>query len=268
MDAESVKREQREVYALGDYSWLSRWFMPAAETLAESCDVRPTHRVLDVAAGDGNAAVAAGRRGATVTATDLTPEQVRAGAKRCRADGLSVDWSVADAEDLPFADGSFERVVSTFGVVYAPRPRSAAGELFRVLAPGGVVGITAWTPGGFNDQVMAAAQRHMPSDAAEEPELSPEDWGDDATARARLAPFASAVDVTIRTLERRARSSSSLWAEARRHVPFLQSMAATMSADAFAAFGEAYRRIVDEHSRPDGGGITLAVEYAEIVARK
>ena len=154
--------------------------------------------VLDVAAGDGNVALAAARRGARVVATDLSPVQVRRGEARCAREGVDVEWRTADAERLPFADAVFDRVLSAFGVVAAPDPEAAAAELFRVCRPNGIVGLTAWPHGSYMG-ALAVAIRDAVGDAVyPDPDLG---WGDEEVVRARLHRHAETVTVTRRALE-------------------------------------------------------------------
>jgi SAM-dependent methyltransferase len=183
----------KDFWALGDYPEVAKRFVPAAEALVTACDVGVGVRVLDVAAGDGNVAVAAAGTGARVTATDFAPSLVDAGRARTAALGLDVRWEEADAEALPFADGAFDVVTSAFGLMFAPRPEVAIAEAFRVTRPGGAVGLTAWTPDGFTGQVTALMGEYLPVPMGTD---RPIDWGIETTVRRRLAPHSSGLDVT------------------------------------------------------------------------
>jgi SAM-dependent methyltransferase len=148
-DAE-LKARHRAMWASGDYpSMVETFLTPLGPRLVEACDVGPDMRVLDVAAGTGNAAIPAAARGATVTASDLTPELLEAGRARAEAEGVQLEWVEADAEDLPFEDGSFDVVISAIGAMFAPHHRATADELVRVCRPGGTVGLLSWTPEGM-----------------------------------------------------------------------------------------------------------------------
>jgi len=145
-DAE-LKARHRKMWASGDYPrMVETWLLPLGPRLVEACDVRAGQRVLDVAAGTGNASLPAAERGARVTASDLTPELLEAGRRRAEAQGLDLEWTEADAEDLPFEDGSFDVVMSTIGVMFAPHHQDAADQLVRVCRPGGTIGLLCWTP--------------------------------------------------------------------------------------------------------------------------
>ena len=142
------------MWALGDYSKLSEILRPAALALCDACAVSAGQEVLDVAAGDGNFALACAAEGASVVATDLSPAMVELGRARSEAEGYDVEWVLGDAEALPFAAERFECVGSVFGAMIAPRPEVVARELFRVVRPGNTVGMTAWTPGSFSSELF------------------------------------------------------------------------------------------------------------------
>ncbi|WP_027008381.1 class I SAM-dependent methyltransferase [Conexibacter woesei] len=188
-----LKERMKDFWALGNYPEVAKRFVPAAEKLVAACDIGVGDRVLDVAAGDGNVAVAAAQTGARVTASDFTPRLLAAGRERTEALGLEVRWEEADAEALPYPDGMFDAVTSAFGLMFAPRPEVATAEAFRVTAPGGVVGLTAWTPDGFTGQITALMGEYLPVPMGTD---RPIDWGIETTVRKRLEPHASALEVT------------------------------------------------------------------------
>jgi len=145
-----LKARHRTMWASGDYPLMVDTFLlPVGQRLADALPITPGVRVLDVAAGTGNASVPAAQRGAHVTATDLTPELLEAGAQRPEAQGLDLDWMPADAEDLPFEEDAFDIVMSCIGVMFAPFHQTAADELVRVCRPGGTIGLLSWTPEGM-----------------------------------------------------------------------------------------------------------------------
>jgi SAM-dependent methyltransferase len=148
-DAE-LKARHRKMWASGDYPLMvETWLTPLGPRLADACRVGPGTRVLDVAAGTGNASIPAALAGAHVTASDLTPELLQAGRARAAAAGVELDWVEADAERLPFDDASFDVVMSAIGVMFAPHHQLAADELVRVVKPGGTIGLLSWTPEGM-----------------------------------------------------------------------------------------------------------------------
>jgi len=145
-----LKARHRAMWASGDYpSMVETFLLPLGPRLVAACEIGPDMRVLDVAAGTGNAAMPAARRGAKVTASDLTPELLAAGEEHAVSAGLHLEWVEADAENLPFDDGSFDVVMSAIGVMFAPHHQVAADELVRVCRPGGTIGLLSWTPEGM-----------------------------------------------------------------------------------------------------------------------
>jgi len=148
-DAE-LKGRHRAMWASGDYpSMVETFLLPLGPRLVEACGIGPGMRVLDVAAGTGNASLPAAQRGAEVTASDLTPELLEAGERRAAAEGLELAWVEADAERLPFEDASFDVVMSAIGAMFAPHHQLVADELVRVCRPGGTIGLLSWTPEGM-----------------------------------------------------------------------------------------------------------------------
>jgi SAM-dependent methyltransferase len=145
-----LKTRHRAMWASGDYpSMVETFLLPLGPRLVEACGIGPGMRVLDVAAGTGNASIPAAERGASVTASDLTPELLEAGRRRAEAAGLQLDWVQADAEHLPFEDGSFDVVMSSIGAMFAPHHQEVADELVRVCRRGGTIGMLNWTPEGM-----------------------------------------------------------------------------------------------------------------------
>jgi SAM-dependent methyltransferase len=151
------------MWALGDYPALAADIIPGlGQILVTACRVRAGDRVLDVAAGSGNAAIPAAHAGARVVASDLTPELLAAGQRRAAQQGIELEWRQADAEALPFGDGEFDIVMSCLGVMFAPHHQASADELVRVCRPGGTVGLVNWTPEGFIGQMFAAMKPYAP----------------------------------------------------------------------------------------------------------
>jgi SAM-dependent methyltransferase len=145
-----LKARHRAMWASGDYpSMVETFLTPLGPRLVEACGIGSGMRVLDVAAGTGNASIPAAERGASVTASDLTPELLEAGRRRAEAQGLELEWVEADAENLPFEDSSFDVVMSAIGAMFAPHHQEAADELVRVCRPGGTIGLLSWTPEGM-----------------------------------------------------------------------------------------------------------------------
>src|SRR5918998_251909 len=145
-----LKARHRKMWASGDYpSMVETFLLPLGPRLVEACGIEEGMRVLDVAAGTGNASIPAAQRGAQVTASDLTPELFDAGRERAKREGVELEWVEADAENLPFEDESFDVVMSSIGAMFAPHHEDVADELVRVCRPGGTVGLLSWTPDGM-----------------------------------------------------------------------------------------------------------------------
>ena len=161
-DAE-LKTRHRAMWGSGDYARMVETFLvPVGQRLAGACDIAQGTRVLDVAAGTGNASIPAARRGAQVTASDLTPALLEAGKRRPDADGLDIEWVEADAERLPFEDESFDVVMSAIGVMFAPHHQDAADELVRVCRPGGTIALLSWTPEGMLGALFRTMKEFAP----------------------------------------------------------------------------------------------------------
>lgn len=160
---DELKTKHRGMWASGDYPRMVETFLlPLGPRLVEACEIGPGMQVLDVASGTGNAAIPAAQRGAVVTASDLTPELLEAGRARPEAQGLDITWTPADAENLPFEDGSFDVVMSSIGVMFAPHHQAAADELVRVCRPGGKIGLLSWTPEGMIGALFATMKPFAP----------------------------------------------------------------------------------------------------------
>src|SRR5687768_14482861 len=145
-----LKARHRAMWASGDYpDMVETFLLPLGPRLVEACGIGPDVRVLDVAAGTGNASIPAAQRGARVTASDLTPELLEAGRARAEGEGVELEWVEADAENLPFEDGSYDVVMSSIGAMFAPHHQAVADELVRVCRPGGTIGMLNWTPEGM-----------------------------------------------------------------------------------------------------------------------
>ncbi|HEY8582115.1 MAG TPA: class I SAM-dependent methyltransferase [Capillimicrobium sp.] len=159
-----LKTRHRAMWASGDYpQMVESWLLPIGERLAAAAGIGAGDRVLDVAAGTGNASLPAARRGAKVTASDLTPELLEVGRARAEAEGLELEWAEADAEHLPFADASYDIVMSAIGVMFAPHHQAAADELVRVCRPGGRVALLCWTPDGMLGELFKTMKPFAPA---------------------------------------------------------------------------------------------------------
>ncbi|MFF5703765.1 class I SAM-dependent methyltransferase [Streptomyces sp. NPDC012794] len=195
----ALKAKHRAMWALGDYPAVAtRLVAPLGPVLVEACGVKEGDRVLDVAAGSGNASIPAALAGGEVVASDLTPELLAVGRQEAAARGARLSWQEADAEALPFEDGTFDTVMSCVGVMFAPHHQAAADELVRVCRPGGTIGLVSWTPEGFIGQMFAAMKPYAPPPppGAQPPPL----WGREEHVRTLLGDRVTDVDARRRTL--------------------------------------------------------------------
>lgn len=203
-DLQALKTRQQGAWASGDYAVIGTTLQIVGEQLAEACDLRFDEEVLDVAAGNGNATLAAARRGCAVTSTDYVPGLLERAAERARAERLEVHFQTADAEALPFEDAVFDAVLSTFGVMFTPDQPRAAAELLRVCRPGGRIGLANWTPEGFVGQMFKVLGYHLPPPAGVQP---PSLWGTEAHLRQLFGDGAAQIRTTTRQFNFRYRSA-------------------------------------------------------------
>lgn len=191
-DLAAIKTRQQAAWSSGNYAVIGTTLQIVGETLCEAADVRSGERVLDVAAGNGNATLAAARRFARVTSTDYVPTLLESGKLRAEAEGLDVTFKTADAENLPFSDGSFDVTLSTFGVMFTPNQVKAAQELLRVTRPGGRIALANWTPAGFVGQVFATLGKHVPPAPGLKP---PSLWGTQPWLEDQFAAAAKKIEI-------------------------------------------------------------------------
>jgi ubiquinone/menaquinone biosynthesis C-methylase UbiE len=262
VDLAALKARQQSAWASGDYAVIGTTLQIVGEELCEALDVRGGERVLDVAAGNGNASLAAARRWCSVVSTDYVPTLLERARERASAERLEIDFQEADAEALPFAEGSFDVVVSTFGVMFTPDQERTAGELLRVCRPGGRIGLANWTPEGFIGQVFKVIGTHVPPPAGAR---SPAQWG----TRARLSELFDAHAASIRLAQRhfvfRYRSPEHWLDVFRRYYgPLLKTFAA-LAPGAQSALERDLLALVQSFNRSSDGTMVVPGEYLEVV---
>ena len=262
-DLVALKSRQQGAWSSGDYAVIGTTLQIVGESLCEAMDLRAGQSVLDVAAGNGNATLAAARRWCDVTSTDYVAALLDRGRDRARAEHLDVTFLPADAEALPFADASFDAVLSTFGVMFTPDQDRAAAEMLRVCRPGGRIGLANWTPDGFIGQVFKTLGSHLPPPAGVK---SPALWGTEA----RLAElFAGArVQATSREFVFRYRSPQH-WLEVFRtwYGPVLKAFAALDPAGQ-ARLEADLLALIDRLNRSGDGTMVVPGRYLEVVIVK
>jgi SAM-dependent methyltransferase len=185
MDIATIKQRQQAAWASGDYAAVGSRLLLTAELLCEAVDLRAGERVLDVACGNGNAALAAARRFCQVTGVDYVPELLERARERVQAEGLEATFQEADAEDLPFPDNSFDVVLSTCGAMFAPDQERTAAELLRVCRPGGRIGMVNWVPDGYVGELFRTIGRYLPPPLGLRP---PVQWGSEERLRKLFGP--------------------------------------------------------------------------------
>jgi SAM-dependent methyltransferase len=260
----AVKEKQQATWAAGDYAVIGTSLQIIGERLCEAVDVSAGWKVLDVAAGNGNAALAAARRGCEVTATDYVEALLDRARRRADADGLPLATKVADAEDLPFEEGSFDAVLSTVGVMFTPDPERAAGELRRVVRRGGRIGLANWTAEGFVGQMFKIVGHHVPPP---EGVPSPLQWGTDARVEALLGAECD-LEITRRTFAFRFRSAGDYFETFRVfYGPLVKAWAALDEAGR-TSLRDRLMGLADDHNRNENGALTIDAEYLEVVATR
>jgi len=195
----ALKARHRAMWAMGDYPAVATDIIPSlGPILVAATDIGPGDRVLDVGAGSGNAAIPAAAAGATVTASDLTPELLETGRQEAQRRGIELAWETGDAEALPYPAAAYDVVMSCVGVMFAPHHEAAADELVRVLRPGGRLGLLSWTPGGFIGEMFATMKPYAPPPpAGAQP---PPRWGDETHVRGLLGDRIGDVHATVQSL--------------------------------------------------------------------
>jgi SAM-dependent methyltransferase len=267
-DYARMKEATKWMWALGDYGEVARHLEPHAKALAAACGIRPGMAVLDVAAGNGNFSIAAARRGALVTASDLTPKMIELGRARTAEEGLPIEWIEADAEELPFPANRFDAVASVFGAMFAPRPERVAAELFRVTKPGGVVAMANYSDVGFLARLSALLVEFSSAPPGGLDLPSPFAWGDPDVLRSRFNGLASPIDLEPRTVTFVFASPEEGWEFWERTNPPLMALNRMLPPERYKEVVDRGRRLVREANAANDGRLVLDSKYLQVVARK
>jgi SAM-dependent methyltransferase len=264
-DLAAVKQRQHGAWSSGDYAVVGTTLQIVGEQLCEALDLRAGSKVLDVAAGNGNVTLAAARRWCDVTSTDYVPALLKRGQERAAADHLTVEFREADAEALPFADASYDVVVSTFGVMFTPDQDKAASELARVCKSGGKIGLANWTPQGFIGQLFKTIGKHLPPPAGVK---SPALWGTPARLEEMFGSPASEIVAEPRMFVFRYRSPDH-WLDVFKtfYGPTLKAFAA-LDESGQAALKRDLLALLGEFNHAGDGTIVVHSEYLEAVITK
>jgi SAM-dependent methyltransferase len=266
IDYAAIKKRQQAAWSTGNYSVVGTTIQIVGESLCEAVDLRSGSRVLDVAAGNGNASLAAARRFAEVTSTDYVPSLLESGRRRAEADGLSIQFQEADVENLPFPDGSFDVVLSTFGVMFAPDQQKAGSELLRVCRPGGKIGLANWTPEGFVGQMFKTIGKYVPPAAGLK---SPALWG--TTGRLEeLFGAGGKVQASKREFAFRYRSPEHFVEIFRTYYGPMNRTFLALEAEPArqAEFGADLLELIKRGNRSGDSTLVLPSEYLEVVIEK
>jgi SAM-dependent methyltransferase len=265
VDLPAVKARQHAAWSAGDYAVVGTTLQIVGETLCEALDLRAGERVLDVAAGNGNATLAAARRWADVTSTDYVPALLERGRARASAEGLTVRFEAADAESLPYGDARFDVVLSTFGVMFAPDQEAAAAELARVCKPGGRIGLANWTPGSFIGELFKLLGRYLPPPAGVR---SPALWGTEARLRELFGDRVGALAIEHRNFVFRYRNAAH-WLDVFRsfYGPIQKAFGALDSA-AQESLAADLIALAERFNRAGDGSLVAPSQYAEVVIRR
>jgi ubiquinone/menaquinone biosynthesis C-methylase UbiE len=262
VDLAALKTRQQAAWTSGDYAVVGTTLQIVGEELCEALDIRAGQKILDVAAGNGNVSLAAARRWADVTASDYVPALLERARERAHTERLPMTFREADAESLPFADASFDVVVSTFGVMFTPDQDRAASELVRVCRRGGKIGLANWTPDGFIGQLFKTIGKQMPPPAGVK---SPALWGTRARVGELFEPDATSIKSAQRNFVFRYRSPEH-WLDVFKtyYGPLLKTFAA-LGPEAQSALRHDVITLLQKFNRAEDGTVVVPSEYLEIV---
>jgi len=265
VDLAAVKGRQQLAWSAGDYAVVGTTLQMVGESLCEALDLRAGERVLDVAAGNGNATLAAARRWTDVTSTDYVPALLERGRARASAEGLPVQFEQADAENLPYADESFDVVLSTFGVMFTPDQKKAAAEMARVCKQGGRIGLANWTPASFIGELFKLMGRYVPPPAGVK---SPALWGTEERLRELFSNRIDSIAIGRKDFVFRYRSAAH-WLEVFRtfYGPMQKAFGTLDSANQESLAADLIA-LAEQFNRATDGSLVAPSQYIEVVLRR
>ena len=265
LNLDPVKTRTQAVWASGDFAVIGTTLQIAGESLCEAADVRTHQRVLDVACGNGNASLAAARRGARVVGVDFVPALLERAAERAAAERAELELVVADAEQLPFEAASFDVVLSTFGVMFTPNHEQAASELARVCAPGGTIALANWTPEGFIGKLLRTVGRHVPPPPGAR---SPALWGQEAHLDALFGAAAKGIRVERKHFMFRYASAEHFVDVFRRFYGPTYKAFGALDVEGQAALTHDIVELLESHDQGGGRSLVVPAEYLEVVIER
>lgn len=265
IDLVTVKSRQQAAWSSGNYAVIGTTLQITGELLCEAVDLHPGQRVLDVAAGNGNATLAAARRWAEVTSTDYVPSLLEQGRARAEAEGLPVTFQQADAEDLPFDDGAFDVVLSVFGVMFTPNQEQAAAELMRVCRSGGKIGLVNWTPESFVGQMFRTIGKYIPPAPGVKP---PSLWGTEGRLDELFGDGITDLAITKRHFAFRYRSAAHCIDTFRTYYGPMYKAFAALDAEGQAGLDRDLTELLERFNTGGSKTLTVPSEYLEVVATR
>ncbi len=264
-DFSAITAKQQATWGSGDFNVFAMATMPVAEALVDSVDPRPGQRVLDIACGSGNNALVAARRHCDVVGLDFVPALLERAKQRAASDGVRAEFVTGDAQDLKFADKSFDCVMSTFGVMFAPNQEKAASEILRVTKPGGRIGVASWMPEGFGAEFFKLTGKYLPPP----PGLKPGSrWGTVLGMQELLGSGATMLSGRTRTFKQYYRSLAAAVELFSTHFPIAVMMKQKTDAATFAAFTKDIHSMFERLNKATDGSLVLDCDYFEGIARR
>jgi SAM-dependent methyltransferase len=265
VDLAAVKNKQHLAWSSGDYAVVGTTLQIVGESLCEALDLHAGERVLDVAAGNGNATLAAARRWCDVVSTDYVPALLERGRSRASAEGLQVQFEQADAENLPYGDHSFDVAMSTFGVMFTPDQDKAAAEMARACKPGGRIGLANWTPGSFVGEIFKTLGRYLPPPAGVK---SPALWGTEARLHELFGEQIDSIEIERREFVFRYHSAAH-WLEVFRtfYGPMYKAFGA-LDAEKQESLANDLVALAESFNGASDGTLAAPSEYIEVVIRR
>ena len=264
-DLAAVKEVQQKIWSEGDFAMVATIIQVVSENLCEAVDLMPGERVLDVACGSGNTAIAAARRFTDVTGVDYVPSLLDRAQERAQAERLDIEFHEADAEHLPFEDESFDVVLSTFGVMFAPDQQRTADEMLRVVRPGGRIGMANWTPDGFNGQMFKTVGKHAPPPPGL---LPPPLWGTEDRVRELFGDRVSSIEANERVAHMRFRSADHYMEFFKTYFGPTVMAFRRVGEEGAPALERDLRELIDRFNRAGDGVAVMPAAYLETVAVK
>jgi ubiquinone/menaquinone biosynthesis C-methylase UbiE len=261
----ALTARQQRAWSTGDFHQIGVSQILAGEQLAHRLHIHAGERVLDVAGGAGNAALSAARRYAEVVCTDYVPDLLEHAQRRAAIEGLAMVTQVADAQALPFPDGSFDVVVSTFGVMFAPDHRRCAAEIIRVLRPGGRVGLANWTPESFVGQQFLLLSRYLPPTPGANP---PPQWGVETYLRQLFGESIASLTVRLEGIDFVATSTAALFERFRSHFGPVMATLTNLDENGRREFTAAWLDLAERHNIATDGTLEFPSAYLEVIAVK